>query len=124
MSSRAGLNRKSPARFFLALQTLQSRTPSVLVGALGAAIGNRTMKKKLIEITPAKYRCEFDGSCPALFKSNQGTYVIIGKKVDLQSHSGLHGRIGDDETAVEISFEIVEDAINGAVPAKRSRSKV
>lgn len=81
------------------------------------------MKKKLIEITPAKYRCEFEGSCPALFKSNHGTYVIIGKKVDLQSHSSLHGRVGDDETAIEISFEIVDGAINGVIPSKRSGNK-
>jgi hypothetical protein len=91
---------------------------------LGASTGYKNMKKKLIEITPAKFRCEFDGSCPALFKSNKGTYVIIGKKIDLQGYSSLRGRVGDDETAIEISFEIVDDAINGAVPAKRLKDKV
>jgi hypothetical protein len=78
------------------------------------------MKKKLVDITPGKYRCSFDASCPAVFKSNKRTYVIIGKTVDLREDSTLKGRVGDDETAIEISLDLIEDAIAASMGSKRA----
>ena len=71
-------------------------------------------KKKLTDITPAKFQC--GGAtpvCPAVFKSNQNTYIIIGRAVSLTEHPGLSRRVGDDETLIEISAELVESAIHG-----------
>ena len=71
-------------------------------------------KKKLIDITPSKFQCgNATPTCPAVFKSNQNTYIIIGKAVSLIEHPGLRNRVGDDETLIEISAELVESAIRG-----------
>ena len=48
------------------------------------------------EITPAKYRCAFDASCPAIFEDPDGRHLwIIGERVD-------HVRAGNGEAAVRI----------------------
>ena len=71
-------------------------------------------KKKLIEITPSEFRCgTATPACPAMFKSNQNTYIIIGRAVSLMEHPGLSNRVGSDETLIEISAELVESAIRG-----------
>jgi hypothetical protein len=73
------------------------------------------MKKKLIEITPEKFRCgEATPTCPAVFQSNAGTYLIIASAVNLSEHPGLKHRIGTDETLIEISAELLEGALRDA----------
>lgn len=67
--------------------------------------------KKLVDITPPKFRCSFEPSCPAVFRSDEGTYVIIGKTLNPTEHAALKGRVAFDETAIEISLELVNDAI-------------
>ena len=69
------------------------------------------MKKTLKDLTPAQYKCAPGSSmCPALLKSNAGTYIIIGKSLDLDMKNSLSHRIGHDETALEISAELLEEA--------------
>lgn len=73
------------------------------------------MKKTLTDVTPSKHKCgDVDALCPAVYKSNMQTYVIIGKAVDLNKHSELRSRIGADETAIEISLDLLEDAVFAA----------
>ena len=70
------------------------------------------MEKKLIDITPSKFKCgDMDALCPAIFKSNEKTYVIIGKTVNVATYADLHNRVGSDETAIEISLELIEEAL-------------
>ena len=70
------------------------------------------MKKKLTDVTPAKYRCgDVDALCPAVYKSNTQSYVIIAKTVDLEKNRQLRSRVGPDETAIEISRDLLEEAI-------------
>ena len=64
------------------------------------------MKKKLIEITPAKYRCEFEGSCPALF-TDDDSYIIIGKVISVNDYPILEGRIGVDEIAIKVPSDLI-----------------
>lgn len=64
------------------------------------------MKKKLIDVTPAKYKCPW-ADCPAIFRSSADTYVIVGKICNTAT-SPLLGRVGPDEMAIEIPAELLE----------------
>lgn len=64
---------------------------------------------KLTEITPTELRCDTcDCGCPAVFESDNNSYVIIGKKLGENVQTQLKGRIADDEFVVEISKEMLE----------------
>jgi hypothetical protein len=60
------------------------------------------------EITPPHLRCG-PGSCPAVFRLNNGNLLIIGKLAphDIKAH--IDARIGADEAAVVISAEYLRD---------------
>jgi hypothetical protein len=76
------------------------------------AANELAMKKNLKELTPFKHRCGSVGSmCPAVLESSVGTYIIIGKILDLDTKNSLSQRIGDDETVIEISAELLEEAL-------------
>jgi hypothetical protein len=76
--------------------------------------------KKLVDLTPlAHKKCDFEMSCPAVFKSDVGTYVIIGKTVNPNTEPDLRGRVGSDETAVEIAFDLLEGAIKTSIVGKK-----
>lgn len=68
------------------------------------------IEKKLTDLTPTKFSCNFGLSCPAVLKTDNNSYLIIGKIVD-HSDPAVAGRIGKDETVVEISEEILKAAI-------------
>ena len=70
--------------------------------------------KKLVEITSPKHRCEIEVSCPAVFKSDAGTYVIVGRTLNPNDYPALKVRVGADETAVEIAFDLLEEALKVA----------
>jgi hypothetical protein len=65
--------------------------------------------KKIVDVTPAEYICPY-ADCPAVLKTDVATYLVIGKILD-HSHPAVVGRIGRDETVVEIPAEILEGAI-------------
>jgi len=60
---------------------------------------------KIKEVTPKVFSCEA-GGCPAVFETDKGTYLIIGTKVD-SAESLLSGRIGPNETAIEVPAELI-----------------
>ena len=63
--------------------------------------------------------------CPAIFETKCGNavpacptvakfddkYVVIGKRVTSDDYPDLHDRIGPGEAAVEISADLVEEAL-------------
>ena len=58
---------------------------------------------KLIEITP-KHLCCGVGPCPAIFATDRGTYVIVGKRLTQeQIRELLPDKVAPHEDAVEIS---------------------
>lgn len=62
---------------------------------------------KLKEITPEHLRCVI-GACPAVYETDRGTYVLIGKIVnDTDIANVLAGMVGADEMAVEIPKEFL-----------------
>lgn len=69
------------------------------------------MEKKMTatEITPERFRCGI-GACPSVFKTDRGTYVIIGKiSEDVLSNESIKMKIGKDEFAVELPIEIINN---------------
>ncbi len=65
---------------------------------------------KLTEITPSELQCNKCGcGCPAVFESDNHSYVIIGKKLDQDILNQLGGRIADDEFAIEISKDMLQN---------------
>ena len=82
------------------------------------------MTKKLIEITSDEYSCgaslqcpaifkscEFETSCPTLIKDGDKC-IIIGKIVTVNEYPILEGRIGSNEIAVEIPFDLIKKSIH------------
>lgn len=64
---------------------------------------------KLREITPKSFKCGI-GACPAIFKTDEGSFVIIGKQVgEKNTMDQLDGKIGPDEIAVEIPGELLQE---------------
>lgn len=54
------------------------------------------------EITPKKYNC-IAVSCPSVFETDRGTFVLVGRKVNLMdAPEKIKNKIGAGETAIEI----------------------
>ena len=68
---------------------------------------------KIIDLTPAKYACGI-AQCPAVFKTENQTYLIIGK-LCVETSPTLQGRVGPGEVVVEISAELLEGALASQV---------
>lgn len=63
---------------------------------------------KLKEITPEAYVCSTCQACPAVFETENNSYVIIGKKLSPEAQKGLQGRIADDEFVIEVPKGMIE----------------
>ncbi len=57
---------------------------------------------KLKDITPAEFVCTTCQACPAVFETDNNSYVIIGKKLSAEALKALEGRVGADEYVIEI----------------------
>lgn len=67
----------------------------------------------LINLTKKQDRCEFDGSCPAVYvDAETGNLVIVGAEV---IPDGIAGKIGYGEAAVEIDPDLVARSIGGPI---------
>ena len=62
----------------------------------------------LIELTPNNRQCLI-GACPSVFMTPEGSYILIGKKVN--SERLPPGRIGKDEEAVELDQDLLNQAL-------------
>jgi len=60
----------------------------------------------LRDITPEHLRCGI-GACPAVFESDRGTLIVIGRKADGEIVSAMTGRAGSDELIIEIPKELI-----------------
>lgn len=70
--------------------------------------------KKLTDITLAKYACTTAApTCPAVFQSENQTYVIVGKKVNSAQYPALTNRVAQDEVALEVSMDLIQKALCG-----------
>lgn len=64
---------------------------------------------KTVEITPPSFRCALI-SCPSVFETDSGTYIIVGKKLDLKEvPQVVKSKIGDGEIAVEVPKGLLDE---------------
>ena len=63
---------------------------------------------KLKEITPAGFVCHQQGCCPAVFETENGSYVIIGKKLSSSAQAAVAGRVADDEFVIEVPKGMID----------------
>ena len=71
------------------------------------------MEKKIKlqkELTPAEMSC-LAGTCPAIFETNNGSYALIGKKLDSKK-LGISERIGKDEILIEVPKKLIDEKGN------------
>lgn len=57
---------------------------------------------KMKDITPAEFVCSTCQACPAVFETENNSYVIIGKKLSAEALAAVAGRVGDDEYVIEV----------------------
>ncbi len=60
---------------------------------------------KVKDVTPKGLAC-IAGGCPAIFKTDRGTYLIIGTNLD-SARGLLSDRIGPNEVVIEVPAELV-----------------
>ncbi len=66
---------------------------------------------KLKEVTPAEFSVCHSGcqqGCPAVFETENNSYVIIGKKLSSSVEKQLAGRIADDEYVIEVPKGMID----------------
>ena len=71
------------------------------------------MKKeaKIIkELTPKNMVCAPLPICPAIFETDKGSYVVIGKITNAK-RLGISKRVGKDETVIEIPKKLIDNKI-------------
>lgn len=65
---------------------------------------------KIIDITPEGWNCLL-GSCPAVFRTDSGSYVLIARTATPETRSMLANRVGEGEVVVEFPADLLEKAI-------------
>ena len=65
----------------------------------------------LKDITPKDYMCDKCDKCPAVFETDSGSYVIIGKVLPVSAQQSLRHRIGDDEFVIEVPKGMIDQLI-------------
>jgi hypothetical protein len=63
---------------------------------------------KLKEITPAEFVCSSCAACPAVFETENDSYVVIGKKLGAEAQAQLAGRVADDEFVIEVPRGMID----------------
>ena len=65
---------------------------------------------KFKEITPDNYLCgSCQPCCPAVLETDDGKYIIIGKKLSDASMLKIQDRVADDEYAIEVERGMIDE---------------
>lgn len=64
------------------------------------------MSQKLVDLTPAEFRCDVGTTCPGIFKSGD-KYLIIGKSVRFENYPEVAARVGEGEILIEVSDRLL-----------------
>jgi len=65
---------------------------------------------KMKDITPANFMCHVQGQCcPAVLETEEGTYVIIGKKLSDAALKAVEGRVAEDEFVIEVPKGMIDE---------------
>ena len=66
----------------------------------------------VVEKTPPEFYC-IAGTCPSLFETNRGTYIIVGKKVNLKEITQeIKNKIGVGEIGIEVPKALITELIS------------
>ena len=65
--------------------------------------------KIIRELTPKEMYCGV-GACPAIFETDENSYVLIGKKIDADK-LGIGKRVADDEVVVEVPRRLIDKSV-------------
>lgn len=57
---------------------------------------------ELKNITPPEFICQSCSACPAVFETENDSYIIIGKNLPAESQRQLKSHIGADEFVIEV----------------------
>jgi hypothetical protein len=63
---------------------------------------------KLHDITPAEFVCSTCAACPAVFETENNSYVIVGKKLPAEALAQLKGRVAEDEFVIEVPKGMID----------------
>ena len=66
---------------------------------------------KMKDVTPTSYFCP-GGACPAVYKTDRGTYLIVGSRVRPEGHM-LSDRIAPHETMIEVPAGLIREIVIG-----------
>ena len=67
---------------------------------------NKNKKFKATEITHMSMR-SLIGACPAVFKTNRDSFVIVGNILDKEVYEEVGFKIGKGETAIEVQKDLI-----------------
>ncbi len=67
----------------------------------------KTQLKITKELTPKAMSCTAV-ACPAVFETNNGSYAVIGKKLNAKNLK-VDKRVGKDEVLIEIPKNIIDN---------------
>lgn len=80
----------------------------------GAARRHNTDLESEKRALTMKTKCGTVGTmCPTVYKTERGTYIIVGKRIDHTQHAEIKNRVAEDEAAVEIDAELLENIVFG-----------
>ncbi len=63
---------------------------------------------KLKNITPEEFVCQSCSRCPAVYETENNSYVIIGKILPASAVAQLKDRIADDEYVIEVPKGMID----------------
>jgi hypothetical protein len=63
---------------------------------------------KLVNVTPAAFECSKCASCPAVYETENDSYVIVGKVLPAEVIEQLKGKIASDEFVIEVPRGMID----------------
>ena len=64
---------------------------------------------KMKNITPDAYMCHTSNCCPAVYETEAGSYVIVGKKLSAAAMETVKDRVADDEFVIEVEKGMIDN---------------
>jgi hypothetical protein len=65
----------------------------------------------LTDLTPADFVCASCSQCPTVYKTDRGTYILVGKKLNADVRGQVAHKIGADEDSVEIPAGLLANVL-------------
>ena len=63
---------------------------------------------KLRNVTPEAFICHSQTCCPAVYETENNSYLIVGKKLSVDAEKMLEGKVGADEYVIEVPKGMID----------------